>query len=331
MYRLPRGFAIVIQVLAVVYPVLGWTADNGPAAARLHMAATANPLATQAALSVLRDGGSAVDAAIAGQMMLAVVEPQSSGLGGGSLLLVWDATARKLAYFDGLASAPATMPADWAHDADGKQINPHLLDRTGRVVGVPGTLRTLALLHDRWGRLPWARLFRDAIAAADNGFAMPRYLHSVLMERPELAADPAFADYFDPAHAPLPVGTILRNTALAETLRTVAQDGAEAFYTGPLAADIVAAVASGAYPGTMSLQDLASWQPHERDPVCVVVFQRRVCSAAPPASGGIAFAAAARDFGSAAYRRRNAGHRVGGASVHRSSTVVASRPPQFSR
>ncbi len=288
MYRSPRSFALIVLLLVVAYPLLGWAADDGPATARLHMAATANPLATQAALSVLRDGGSAVDAAIAGQMMLAVVEPQSSGLGGGSLLLVWDATSRKLAYYEGLASAPAAMPADWAHGTDGERINSHVLDRAGRVVGVPGTLRTLALLHDRWGRLPWARLFRDAIAAAENGHAMPRYLHLVLTERPELATDPAFAAYFNSAHAPLPVGTMLRNTALAETLRTVARDGAEAFYTGPLAKDVVAAVASGAYSGAMSPQDLAAWQPHERDPVCIPAFNRRICSAAPPASGGVA-------------------------------------------
>jgi gamma-glutamyltranspeptidase/glutathione hydrolase len=288
MHRLRRGLAIIFGVLLVACPLLGRAADNGPATARLHMAATANPLATQAALSVLRDGGSAVDAAIAGQMMLAVVEPQSSGLGGGSLVLVWDATTKKLSYFDGLASAPAAMPADWAHGTNGERIDPHVLDRTGRVVGVPGTLRTLASLHDRWGRLAWARLFRDAIAAAENGFAMPRYLHSVLMERPELAADLAFSEYFDAAHAPLPIGTVLRNPALARTLRIVAQDGVAAFYTGPLGKDIVAAVASGAYPGTLRPPDLAAYQPRERDPVCIAAFDRRICSAAPPASGGVA-------------------------------------------
>ncbi len=258
-------------------------ANNGPATAQHHMVATANPLATQAALSVLRDGGSAVDAAIAGQMMLAVTEPQSSGPGGGSLLLVWDAKTRSLAFYDGLASAPAAMPEDWAHVA-----GPHTLERTGLVVGVPGTLRVLALVHARAGRLPWERLFRDAIATAEDGFAMPPYLHSILEARSVLAHKPGFAAYFDAAGAPLPVGTTLRNPALAATLRQIATQGAEAFYTGAIARDVVAATASGAYPGVMTANDLAAYQPRRRDPVCIAAFDRRICSAAPPVSGGVA-------------------------------------------
>ena len=262
-------------------------ASGPPVTARHHMAATANPLATRAALSVLRDGGSAVDAAIAGQMMLAVVEPQSSGLGGGSLLLVWDAAARKLSYIEGLASAPAGMPEDYAHE-QGVAIDRAVLDRTGRVVAVPGTLRTLAMLHARDGRLPWARLFRDAIETAEHGFALPAYLHGVLVERRSAAHRPSLAGYFEPDGTPLPTGTPIRNPALAATLRRVATEGPEAIYAGAVAADIAAGVRQGSYPGTLDAADLAAYRPRERAPVCTEAFQHRICSAAPPASGGVA-------------------------------------------
>ena len=262
-------------------------ASGPPVTARHHMAATANPLATRAALSVLRDGGSAVDAAIAGQMMLAVVEPQSSGLGGGSLLLVWDAAARKLSYIEGLASAPAGMPEDYAHE-QGVAIDRAVLDRTGRVVAVPGTLRTLAMLHARDGRLPWARLFRDAIETAEHGFALPAYLHGVLVERRSAAHRPSLAGYFEPDGTPLPTGTPIRNPALAATLRRVATEGPEAIYAGAVAADIAAGVRQGSYPGTLDAADMAAYRPRERAPVCTEAFQHRICSAAPPASGGVA-------------------------------------------
>jgi gamma-glutamyltranspeptidase/glutathione hydrolase len=263
-------------------------AANPPATAQHHMAATANPLATRAALSVLRDGGSAIDAAIAGQMVLAVVEPQSSGLGGGSLLMVWDAKTSELAYFEGLASAPAAMAQDYAHGPDGKPLDAKQLERSGRVVAVPGTPATLAMVHARYGRLPWSRLFRDAIALADDGFPMPRYLQDTLRQRSELARKPDFARYFDASGTPLPVGTTLANPPLAATLRKVAEEGAEALYHGPIAEDIVRAAGRGAMPGTLSATDLAEYRPHQRAPVCLVAFDHRICSAAPPVSGGIA-------------------------------------------
>lgn len=263
-------------------------AAETPVMAHRHIAATANPLATQAALAALRDGGSAIDAAIAGQMVLAVVEPQSSGLGGGSLLMVWDAKTHALSFTEGLASAPAIMPEDYAHGPGGTPIDPKALERAGRVVAVPGTLRTLAALHATHGRLPWERLFRDAIAAAENGFALPRYLRATLMERRELAAKPDFAGYFTPDGVPLPVGAPLRNAALAATFRRIAHEGPDALHTGPIAADIAAAVAQGPYPGTLTVADLAAYRPRQREPVCLVVFDHRVCSAAPPASGGVA-------------------------------------------
>ena len=214
-------------------------------------------------------------------MMLAVVEPQSSGPGGGSLLLVWDARVRKLAFYEGLASAPALMPVDWAHTADGGAIDLHVLDCTGPVVGVPGTLRTLALVDAKTGKLPWERLFRDAIATADGGFAMPHYLHTILSERPELAHEAAFAGYFDATGVPLPVGAMLHNPELAATLRQIATRGAEALHGGAIAQDIVAETTSGRYPGTLTADDLAGYQVHQRDPVCLVAFDRRICRGFP--------------------------------------------------
>ena len=252
------------------------------------MAATANLLATAAALSVLRDDGSAADAAVAGQMMLAVVEPQASGLGGGSLLLLWDAATGGTVFFDGLASAPAAQKADYAHAGDGAPIPAPALDRGGHVVAVPGTLRMLARVHAQYGRLPWARLFRDAIAAAEDGFAMPPYLHAALSGRRDLAGVPGFAIYFDDAGAALPVGATVRNPALAQTLRLVAEHGPDAFYTGRVAADIAAAVAAGPHPGTLTEADLRAYQPVVRAPVCLSAFDRRICAAAPPDAGGIA-------------------------------------------
>jgi gamma-glutamyltranspeptidase/glutathione hydrolase len=284
-----RTILRVAAFLALTFGVMPVArAGDPPTAAQHHMAATANPLATRAALSVLRDGGSAIDAAIAGQMVLAVVEPQSSGLGGGSLLMVWDAKASELSYFEGLASAPAAMPQDYAHGPDGKPLDAKQLERSGRVVAVPGTLATLAMVHARYGRLPWPRLFRDAIALADDGFAMPHYLHETLQQRSELARKPDFAGYFDAAGAPLPVGATLTNHPLATTLRKVAEQGAKALYQGPIAEDIVRAADQGAMPGTLTAADLANYQPHRRAPVCLVAFDHRICSAAPPVSGGIA-------------------------------------------
>ena len=163
-----------------------------------------------------------------------------------------------------------------------------MLDRTGRVVGVPGTLRTLAVLHARAGKLAWERLFCDAIATADGGFAMPHYLHAILSERPELAHEAAFAGYFDSAGVALRVGAMVRNPALAATVRQIATRGANAFYDGTIAKDIVAAAMTGRYPGVLTTDDLAGYQVHQRDPVCVMAFDRRICSAAPPASGGVA-------------------------------------------
>lgn len=259
-----------------------------PVTASTYMVATANPLASQAAADILGRGGNAVDAAIAGQMVLAVVEPQASGLGGGSAILFWEQKTGKLSFYDGLASAPASVPDDYTRDHYGKQISHTILERTGRVVGIPGTLRTLALLHKRYGKLPWADLFTQAIAMARSGFPMPGYLHLVLTERPDLALLPDFSDYFDTNHHPLPKGTLLHNPALADTLARIAQKGAEEFYGPDMANRIAHAVAKAPYPGKLTAEDFANYKVRERAPLCVHAFGRRICSAAPPVAGGLA-------------------------------------------
>ncbi|HEX3350848.1 MAG TPA: gamma-glutamyltransferase family protein [Acetobacteraceae bacterium] len=262
---------------------------TGPIGARRHIVATAHPLASAAADDVLREGGTAVDAAIAAQTVLGVVEPHASGLAGGSLLLVWTAADRRLAFIEGLAQAPEDVPEDWVVDARGVRIPKARLERCGRVVGVPGTPRTLALAHRRYGRLPWARLFRDAIRLADEGFALAPYLHATLRQRPELAGKAAFArPYFDANGKPLAAGAMLRSPELAGTMRRIAADGAEAVHGGPIAASVIAAVRGDALPGGMTQADLDGYAPQDRDPVELTLFGHRICTAAPPVSGGIA-------------------------------------------
>jgi gamma-glutamyltranspeptidase/glutathione hydrolase len=245
-----------------------------PAMARHHMAATANRLASDAAVSVLRDHGSAVDAAIAAQMVLGVVEPQASGLGGGGIMLSWTQANRTLTSFEGLSASPAELSG--------------ATTRGGASVGVPGVLRMLALAHDRAGRLDWPRLLRDAIGLAETGFPMPPYLHQVLLRQPGLAEIPGFALYFDPAHRPLPEGALVRNPALGEVMRRIAEVGPDAFYTGPIADRLVQAVGAAIPPGRISRQDLASYQARERPPLCGSALGHLICTAPPPSSGGMA-------------------------------------------
>lgn len=256
-----------------------------PVVAHRHMVATASPFASEAALSVLRDGGTAADAAIAAQMTLAVVEPNASGLGGGSVPLVWNNARRELTLLDGLSAAPAALPRDWSHDGDTDLLP---LKRAGQLVAVPGTVRTMALLHTRAGRLPWPRLFRDAIHLAEDGFPLRPYFRAVLLAEPKLAGLPEFANYFTPDGQVLPLGATIRNPALAETLRRIAAEGPDAFYSGPVADALLADINNPPHPGRMTATDLRDYRTILRTPVCAVAWNRRICSAAPPLSGGIA-------------------------------------------
>jgi gamma-glutamyltranspeptidase/glutathione hydrolase len=207
------------------------------------MAVTANPDASAAALDILRRGGSAVDAAIAAQAVLTLVEPQSSGIGGGAFLLHWDKVGGKLTAWDGREAAPRSAHGDLFLDANGKPIEFNTAALGGRAVGVPGVLRMLEVAHRREGRLPWADLFQPAINLAERGFTVMPQLAEAVADDPDLKHDPdAAAYYFDADGAPVKAGATLRNPALAETFRAIAAGGADAFYGGQIGQAIVAQV-----------------------------------------------------------------------------------------
>ncbi|TCZ55432.1 gamma-glutamyltransferase [Roseicella aquatilis] len=259
-----------------------------PAAAQRRMVAAAHPLAAEAGMAMLRAGGTALDAAIAVQAVLAVVEPQASGLGGGALLLHWDGKARRLSAWDGRETAPAAV-SPTLFLRDGQPLPFHEAAVGGRAVGVPGVLRMLEAVHREGGRLPWAQLFAPAIAVAEAGFPVgARLAAQIAAEAERLGRDPQAAALFLPGGQPLAEGAPLRNPALAATLRAVAEQGADALYRGAIAADIAAAVRAHAQPGFMTTDDLAGYAPRRREPVCAPYRVWTLCGVPPPTSGGVA-------------------------------------------
>lgn len=261
-----------------------------PAIARHDMVVAANPLAAAAGRDMLRAGGSAIDAAIATQLVLNLVEPQSSGIGGGAFVLYWSNAAQRVESFDGRETAPAAARPDRFLEPDGKPIPFMTAVIGGKSVGVPGTLRVLALAHAKHGRLPWATLFEPAIHLAEGGFAISPRLHDMLAAESHLAAtEPARSYFYDNDGKPKPVGTRLRNPELAGVLRGIAEDGPDFFYKGKVAHDIVATVTQApGNPGDISEADLAAYEAKERPPVCGAYRRYRICGMGPPSSGGIA-------------------------------------------
>lgn len=255
-----------------------------------QMVATANPHASLAALGILRAGGSAADAAIAAQWVLGLVEPQSSGLGGGTLLLHHDAATMRTIALDGRETAPAGAREDLFLDASGKPVSFERAVVGGRSVGVPGTVAALAELHQRHGRLPWRELTEPAIRLARDGFEVSPRLNGLLARESLLKLDPVARAYFyDDRGAPRAVGHRLRNPDYAATLQQIAEEGAAAFYRGRIASAI-AAKARGHpdNPGTLAESDLAGYRTIARDPVCGPWLRYVVCGMPPPSSGGIA-------------------------------------------
>jgi gamma-glutamyltranspeptidase/glutathione hydrolase len=265
-------------------------AEKQAAIGTRFMAAAAHPLAAATGRDVLRMGGSAVDAAIAIQMVLNVVEPQSSGIGGGGFLVHYDASTKQITTYDGRETAPARATSDLFIDADGKPLPFNAAAVGGIAVGTPGLLRMLEVAHRNHGRLNWARLFEPAVRTATEGFNVSPRLHKLITDEKQLKEYPATAAYFfDQDGNPRAVGSRLVNEPLAETLRTIAAGGANAFYSGGLARDIVAAVqTTGARPGTLTVEDLAAYRAIQREPVCGLYRVYRVCGMGPPSSGGIA-------------------------------------------
>ena len=264
--------------------------DKAGWASKKFMVAAANPLAVEAGYQILKKGGSAIDAAIAVQLVLTLVEPQSSGIGGGGFLMHYD--GRRVQAFDGRETAPAAADERLFQNADGSPVSLTVGVVGGRSVGAPGVLRMLELAHKQHGKLPWRTLFEPAITLCDKGFAVSGRLHGLLKRDPHLRADPAAAAYFyDAGGEPHPVGHLLKNPALAATLREIAKDGAQAFYTGRIARAIAAKVKSHpTNPGLLSAGDIAGYQPRQRTPVCSDYRQYTVCGMPPPSSGGIAVA-----------------------------------------
>lgn len=251
------------------------------------MVSAANPYAVQAGARILRDGGSAVDAAIATHAVLGLVEPQSSGLGGGAFLLAYDYHAQTLQVFDGRETAPAGATPDM-FVVDGEAMNFRHAWQSGVAVGVPGTVALYKLAHDAHGALPWAALFAPAIELAESGFEVSPRLSGLLTRVQrfgELHLYPASAAYFYPGGEPLQTGQVVANPAYAATLRRIAAEGPAAFYTGEIAQAMADAARAEPRPGTLSIEDLAGYRALKRTPVCGPFRELTLCSAPPPSSG----------------------------------------------
>ncbi|MBW3500443.1 gamma-glutamyltransferase [Janthinobacterium sp. NKUCC08_JDC] len=265
-------------------------AEKSGWAAQKFMVAAANPLAADAGYQMLKKGGSAIDAAIATQLVLTLVEPQSSGIGGGAFLLY--STAKGVQAFDGRETAPATADEHLFQNPDGSPVSRATGVVGGRSVGAPGVLRMLELAHKEHGKLPWATLFGPAIKLAHGGFPVSQRLNGLLNWDQALKRDPVAAAYFyDKEGKAWSVGHVLKNPELARTLREIARGGADAFYNGRIARDIAAKVASHpTNPGKLTATDIAGYKAKVREPVCSDYKAWTVCGMPPPSSGGIAIA-----------------------------------------
>lgn len=255
------------------------------------MVAAANPYASNAGVNILKLGGSAIDAAIAVQLVLTLVEPQSSGIGGGAFMLYWDKKTARLSTFDGRETAPAAATSDMFLDENGQAISWITAVVGGRSVGVPGVLAGLKKAHDSYGKLPWAVLFSEAIELAEQGFIVsPRLEKLVAMEfNPGITKLPTIKNYFFPDGKAVKAGQRLKNPKLAAVYRSIAHDGVDAFYQGWIAKKIVAAVQhSPIAPGRLTLADMKNYTAKELPAVCGPYRQYQVCGMAPPSSGGVA-------------------------------------------
>jgi len=267
----------------------GYTEKAGWAA-RKYMVAAANPLAAEAGYEMLKQGGTAIDAAIATQLVLTLVEPQSSGIGGGAFLMYYD--GKKVQAFDGRETAPSKADEHLFQHPDGTPLSRTEGIVGGRSTGAPGVLRMLELAHRQHGKLAWKTLFGPAIRLSENGFKVSPRLNGLLASDPYIRKDPAARAYFyGPDGKPWPVGHLLKNPELARTLREIAEGGAEVFYTGRIARDIEAKVKSHpTNPGLLTAADIAAYQAKVREPVCNGYRAWTVCGMPPPSSGGIAVA-----------------------------------------
>lgn len=282
--------AVAVVLLLLFAGFAQWWQEKEPTP---FMVATANPYASEAGATILREGGSAVDAAIAVQAVLSLVEPESSGLAGGAFLLHFDKQNGALDAYDGRETAPKGATPALFLDEDGEPLP--FLDAmiSGRSVGTPGVVKMLWLAHEEHGALEWAALFQPAIKLAEEGFSVAPKLAEAIARDPVLMQMPAAQDYFyresaEGERVPLEEGHVLTNPAYAATLKLIAEKGWRGFYEGEVAEGIVAAVQNApARPGTLTLDDLASYEAKKREPVCAPYRSYRVCSMPPPTSGGL--------------------------------------------
>jgi len=271
-------------------PALASTKDAGaPVEASKWMVAAANPLAVRAGARVLSQGGTAADAMVAVQAVLGLVEPQSSGLGGGAFLVWYDAETSQLTTLDGRETAPMAATPRLFQDANGAPLKFFDAVVGGLSVGTPGTPALMETAHRKWGGLAWPTLFSEAITLAEDGFSVsPRLAALVERDQERLTRFPRTASYFIPEGAPLAAGNTLQNPAYADTLRAMAEGGADAFYSGEIAAGIVSTVQGAAgNPGVLSMTDLSIYEVKERAPVCVTYRAHDVCGMGPPSSGAL--------------------------------------------
>ncbi|MDY6870308.1 MAG: gamma-glutamyltransferase family protein [Actinomycetota bacterium] len=273
----------------------GYRKDMTAVRTARYSVSTANPLATQAACRVLRNGGTAGDALVTAQATLGLVEPQSSGVGGGGFLLYYDAASGAVQAYDGREVAPAAATENylrWVSDTDRTPPKPDAR-ASGRSIGVPGIVRLLQTAHEAHGKTTWRELFEPAVQLADGGFDVsPRLAAAISDSRAELRADTAAGKYFLNADGkPKTAGSRLTNPAYAKTLSAIASDGADAFYTGAIAEAVVEAAADtsgGRTPSAMTLQDLADYTVEVRKPLCRPYRGKEICGIPPPSSGGLA-------------------------------------------
>ena len=280
-----RALYVVTLALASALP-----ASAAETIARHHLISAANPYAAEAGRQMMREGGSAVDAAIAAQLVLTLVEPESSGIGGGDFMMVYDPKTGKVTSFDGRETAPASATPGMFLDANGKPRDHFAAVPGGLSTGVPGVIAMFDMAHKKYGRLPWAKLFEPAIKLASIGFPVGRKLAATLRAFPQLIGMPDIKRYFYKADGtPLAQGEILKNPELARTLRLIAKGGPKAFYIGEISRHIVDAVQHAPVnPGGMTLADLSAYHAVERPAVCGTYRAYRLCSMGPPSSGGVA-------------------------------------------
>ena len=258
------------------------------------MAVTANPYASKAAYNVLAKGGSAIDAAIAAQLVLGLVEPQSSGIGGGAFIMHWNQKTQQLSHFDGRETAPTDVDSNHFINPKGQPLSFFDAVIGGYSVGAPGVIAAMELAHQQHGKLPWEDLFTDAITLSNQGFIVSKRLNRLTQwlnqGKYSLANDKsnqALAKYLLKQGKARPVGSILKNAEYAKTLEQIAQQGSKAFYQGPIAKAIISSIHSSANPGKLSLDDLKSYRAIENRPICQSINTYKLCGAPAPSSGPI--------------------------------------------